>query len=190
MTKIYLRIKQAPVHLIGALFLLMSLMINQGCAVIAGGSKYYAHVAVDEHPKAAIKYKGITRGYGNTTFKVPRKDANNLVITVSEPGCPTIQRRYNERVFRGWAFVGTVATWTGLLSINGGAWIPIPFGVIVDGAAGAWWKPDANEEGITKTDYNNYNYNIIYEECDKPGSQESETTKLTKLVMKTVLDRE
>lgn len=158
-------IKRALFYILASLFLLINLFINQSCAVIVGGSKYYAHVVVEDHPDAAIKYEGITRGYGSVTLKVPRKKANNFVITVSEPGCPTIQRQYTERIFRGWSFVGTLVTWTGL-TINGGPWLPIPFGVIVDGPTGAWWKPDENEVGVSKTDYKNYNYNIIYNECD------------------------
>lgn len=161
-------------HLVGTTLLFICLFINSGCAVIAGGSNYYAHVVVDEHPDAAIKYKGLTKGYGNTTIKIPRKEANQLVFTISEPGCPTIQREFTERIFRGWSFVGTLVTWTGL-SINGGPWLPIPFGVLVDGPTGAWWKPDENEKGITKTDYKNYNYNIIYNECDKSANQTSST---------------
>jgi len=171
MRKKNLAFRGASLHLIGAICLLASLCINQGCAVIAGGSKYYGHFVVEGHPNAAIKYDGITRGYGSATIKLPRNEANNLMITVSESGCPTIQRQYTERKFRGWSFVGTLVTWTGL-SINGGPWVPIPFGVIVDGSTGAWWKPDVNENGITKTDYKNYNYSIIYNECNKTQPDE------------------
>ncbi len=127
-------------------------------------------MVVDGHPNAAIHYNGMNKGYGNASFKVPRKEANQFTIKISEEGCPSAERKYTERVFRGWAFVGTVVTWTGI-SINGGPWLPIPFGVIVDGATGAWWKPDVNENGIYKTDYKNYNYNINYVECDNIKSQ-------------------
>ncbi|MCU4165483.1 hypothetical protein [Carboxylicivirga caseinilyticus] len=153
-------------YVYGTLFLLLILLVNQSCAVIAGGSKYYAHVVVDGHPSAEIKYDGLTKGYGNTTIKLPRRDADKILLTISDDGCPTIQRSYTQRTFRGWSFVGTLVTWTGL-TVNGGPWLPIPFGVMVDGPTGAWWKPDVNENGISKTDYKNYNYNIKYTECDK-----------------------
>ncbi len=147
------------------------LFFNQGCAVIAGGSRYYAHVVVEEHPNATIKYDGLTRGYGQATIKVPRMEANSFSVTISEPGCPTVQRQFVERKFRGWSFVGTLVTWTGL-SVNGGPWLPIPFGVLVDGPTGAWWKPDENENGVSKTDYKNYNYQIDYRECKKATNGE------------------
>ena len=164
--------QRATMHITASLFLLTSMFINQSCAVIAGGSRYYANVVVEGHPNAKISYDGQTKGYGNTTVKLLRKDANNLTFTISEDGCPTVDKTFTERKFRGWAFVGTLVTWTGL-SINGGPWIPIPFGVIVDGATGAWWKPDENEVGISKVDYKNYNYNLQYKECDgieQPGN--------------------
>jgi hypothetical protein len=152
-------------NLLGALLILAGAGLNQGCAVIAGGSNYYAHVLVEDHPSAEIKYKGEVKGYGNATIIVPRKEANKLTFTISEDGCPTVERRYTGRVFRGWSFVGTLVTWTGL-TINGGPFIPIPFGVIVDGITGSWWKPNEFEAGVSKSDYKNYNYNIKYKECD------------------------
>ncbi|MEO1098759.1 MAG: SHOCT domain-containing protein, partial [Bacteroidota bacterium] len=65
-----------------------------------------------------------------------------------------------KRTFRGWSFVGTLFGWTGI--ING---IPIPWGIIVDGATGAWWKPDISEKGVLKIDHNHFLYNIDYEGC-------------------------
>jgi len=157
--------QRTTMHIAASLFLLISMFINQSCAVIAGGSRYYANVVVEGHPKAKISHNGQTKGYGNSTVKLLRKDANNLTFTISEEGCPTVDKTFTKRTFRGWSFVGTLVTWTGL-SINGGPWIPIPFGVIVDGSTGAWWKPDVNEVGISKVDYKNYNYNLTYEECN------------------------
>ncbi len=149
------------------LFACMALVISQGCATIAGGSKYYAHVVVEGHPAAAITYEGMTKGYGSAVLKVPRKEANKLVVTVSEKGCPTVQKQFTQRKFRGWAFVGTLVTFTGL-TVNG-MWLPIPFGVMLDGATGAWWKPDVEEMGVSKTDFKNFNYVIRYNECEQPS---------------------
>jgi hypothetical protein len=150
----------------GIFFILVCLFISQGCATIAGGGNYYAHVAVEDHPFATIKHNDIIRGQGKITIKVPRKEANSFVLTISEPGCPTIERKFNKRVFRGWAFVGTIVTWTGL-TVNGGAWLPVPFGLMVDGPTGALWKPDVTEDGVVKIDYKNFHYTINYPECDK-----------------------
>lgn len=185
MRKIDFKFRRAVLFIGGSLFLLVNLVLNQSCAVIVGGSKYYAHVVVEGHPDAAIKYQGITRGYGSTTIKVPRKEANQLVLTVSEPGCPTVERQFLERKFRGWSFVGTLVTWTGL-SVNGGPWLPIPFGVFVDGPTGSWWKPDENETGVSKTDYKNYNYSIIYRECDKSTAQKENKTESVNTVIQPV----
>lgn len=172
MRKFYRTYQRALNFILGSAFFSAILLLNQSCAVIVGGSRYYAHVVVEGHPTAAIKYDGLTRGYGSATIKIPRQDADKLVIVVSDAGCPTIQRQYTHRVFRGWSFVGTLVTWTGL-SVNGGPWLPIPFGVLVDGPTGAWWKPDEHEAGISKTDYKNYNYNILYTECDKPAIRQN-----------------
>lgn len=183
MKKIDFTLKNILWRILGSLFLVFNLFINQGCALIVGGSNYRANIVVENHPNAAIKYDGLIRGYGNTIIKVPRKEADNLVIIVSETGCPTIQRQYNSRIFREWAFLGTLVTWTGL-SINGGPWIPIPFGVITDGVTGSWWKPDVKENGITKIDYKNYNYNIIYKECDKSIYQQNSQTESADTLLK------
>ncbi len=134
------------------------------CSTIIGGSKYNAKVLVIDHPQAKIEYNGEYQGTGVANFKVKRKDANKFSVTIKEEGCESETINFTQRTFRGWAFFGTLIGWTGL-TINGGPWLPIPFGVIVDGAAGSWWKPDVNEKGIKKIDYKNFNYNIEYSGC-------------------------
>ena len=142
------------------LMLLAFFSMLTSCATIIGGSKYYAKVQVPDHPNAKIEYKGDYQGTGEATFKVKRKEANNFSVTIKEDGCETQIKNFKQRKFRGWAFAGTVLGWTGL--ING---IPLPWGVVVDGATGAWWKPDINEKGVTKQDFNNYIYQIDYTGC-------------------------
>jgi len=139
------------------------------CATIAGGSQYWAKVQVNGHPNAKIEYEGIYEGTGDASFKVKRSEADQLTIKITEDGCETETKKFTQRTFRGWAFVGTIITWTGL-SINGGPWIPIPFGVIVDGATGAWWKPEINEKGVSKQDYKHFMYQIDYTGCDNKTS--------------------
>jgi len=150
-------------------------VLFSSCATIVGGGKYYAHVNIKNHPNAVISYNGEVLGQGYAAFKVPRREANSFSITLKEENCEEQHFDFKERSFRGWAFVGTLITWTGL-SINGGPWLPIPFGVIVDGATGAFWKPDINEKGVTKTDYKNYNYLIDYTGC-KQSSTDKENNK-------------
>jgi hypothetical protein len=134
------------------------------CATIAGGSKYYAQVHVPEHHDARIEHNGIFKGTGTATIRAMRKEANNFSITVKKDGCETQTTTFTQRTFRGWAFAGTIVTWTGL-TVNG-AFLPIPFGAIVDGATGSWWKPNVREKGVSKVDYKNFVYNIDYTGCD------------------------
>lgn len=130
------------------------------CATIFGGSRYNAHVTVEDHPNATISYNGSVRGKGYATIKVKRKDANKLSFVVKEPGCEPLKVEYLTRSFRTWAFIGTMFGWTG--AVNG---FPVPFGAAVDLATGAVWKPNVREKGIKKDDYKNFNYQIEYKGC-------------------------
>ncbi len=145
-----------------ALLAIASIMTS--CATIIGGSKYWAKVQVPDHPNAKIEYHGNYQGTGEASFTAKRSEANQFSVTIKEEGCETETKNFTNRSFRGWAFFGTVVGWTGL-TINGGPWLPIPFGVIVDGPTGAWWKPDINEKGVSKQDYKHFNYQIDYTGC-------------------------
>ena len=105
------------------------------------------------------------RGKGQATFKVKRRDADKVVITVKEDGCDDQQFEFVGRTFRGWACAGTIIGWTGVI---GG--VPLPWGIGLDLITGALWKPNTNEKGITKEDYKNYNYVLKYKGC-KTGVQ-------------------
>jgi len=145
------------------LFIMMTLVIASvvsSCATIIGGSKYYAEVQVPNHPNAKIEYKGRQEGIGEASFKARRKEANQFSVTIKEEGCETQTADFTERKFRGWAFAGTVIGWTGLY---GG--IPLPWGVATDLATGALWKPDVNEKGVRKEDFNHFTYTIDYTGC-------------------------
>lgn len=142
------------------LMLLAFTYLFSSCATIIGGNKYYAKVQVPDHPNAKIEYKGVYKGTGEANFKAKRKEANNFSVTIKEDGCETQTTDFTQRKFRGWAFAGTVVGWTGLLQ-----GIPLPWGVVVDGANGAWWKPDINEKNVTKEDFNHYIYRIDYSGC-------------------------
>lgn len=141
------------------LLTIFAIVMFSNCATIVGGSKYYAHVKVPNHPNAKIEYNGEFQGNGDATFKVKRSKANQLAIDVQDTDCKNQTVNYTDRKFRGWAFAGTVIGWTGWVNF------PIPWGVIVDFSTGALYKPDEADPSITKTDLNNYIYKIDYTGC-------------------------
>jgi len=167
-------------NLFNLLMLLAIASILSSCATIIGGSKYYAKVQVPDHPNAKIEYKGDYQGTGEASFKAKRKEANNFSVTIKEEGCETQTKDFTQRKFRGWAFAGTVVGWTGLYS-----GIPLPWGVAVDLSTGALWKPDINENGVTKQDFNHYIYRIDYTGC----KDRTNTKKELKITTKSKADR-
>lgn len=151
-------------------FYLCLFFLSSGCATIAGGSRYYAHVRVTDHPNAKIIYKGENKGTGSASFKAMRKEAARFSILLKEEGCPDQVYLFKTRTFRGWAFVGSLITYSLMLD---GVPIPLPLGVFIDLATGAYWKPNASELGIDKIDYNNFSYQLDYANCPV----KKETTK-------------
>lgn len=129
---------------------------------------YYAKVRVPNYPDAEIYYKGYDEGKGEVSFKVPRRDADKFTVVIQKKGCLTETRHFVLRQFRGWSFLGTLVTFTGITKSSG---IPLPFGVAVDGATGAWWKPDINEKGVSKEDYKHYMYRVDYTGCSTDTTQ-------------------
>ena len=151
-------IKLHSFHLYGIILLSISI---SSCATIVGGTNYNTKVVVKNHPNAQIEYNGVYQGSGIVAFPAKRKDSNNFTITIKEEGCKTEIKRFNKKVFRGWAFMGSLLGWTGLYM-----GVPLPWGLLVDGITGAWWKPDISEIGVVKQDYNNYIYTIDYRGCE------------------------
>jgi len=144
-----------------------------------GGSNYYAHVTVDEHPNAVITFEGEKQGSGTANFSAPRRNADSFSITVREPGCREQVFDFTERSFRGWSLAGSLAGGTLLISS-----IPLPLGLITDGQTGSLWKPDITEAGVSKIDDKNYHYNVNYTGCkDKPltTTKNSKAVRITKL---------
>lgn len=136
------------------------------CATIFGGAKYNAEVIVEDHPKAQIHYNGQFIGTGRGVVKIERKNANKIFFIVKEDGKKEQNFAYQRRVFRGWSFVGTVLEWT---SYTNGLFFP--WGVVLDGLTGSWWKPDENEDGIVKIDYDNFRYFLKYNAEDDGTSK-------------------
>ncbi len=148
-------------NLLFAVILLVSCSMITSCATIIGGTRYNAKVYVPNHPDAKIRYQGLQRGEGEANFRVKRKDANQFSVTIEKDGCATITRDFTKRKFRGWSLVGTLVTWTWLVGP-----VPVPFGVILDGATGSWWSPDSSEKGVTKNSIKDYSYRIDYTGCE------------------------
>lgn len=145
------------------------------CATIIGGAKYNAKIQVPNHPTATITVNGDYAGQGEANILVKRKDADKLTVTVKEENCEPETTRFNSKSFRGWAFAGTVLGWTGLIEPG----IPLPWGVVVDGCTGAWWKPDETEPGVRKIDYDHFLYIINYgsklEQKDEMKTEKQDT---------------
>ncbi|MEQ9168187.1 MAG: SHOCT domain-containing protein [Fulvivirga sp.] len=131
---------------------------GSGCATIVGGSKYSADVMVDDHSNADIYYNNRQYGKGYASIRIPRKEADKITFTVKKEGCEDQDFKYVSRKLRGWAIAGTIFTWTGNP-------IPIPYGLIVDLATGAVYKPDASEPGVRKDSYKRFEYTLDYTGC-------------------------
>jgi len=161
-------------HLFSVLGALLILGFFSGCATIVGGSKYHAKVQVPGHPEVKIKYNGSYKGQGEANFKAKRSEADDFTITIKEDNCKSKVRRFNQRSFRGWALFGTLIGWTGYIP---GSYIPLPTGFIVDLATGALWKPDINEKGVSKQDYDNFIYRVNYNGCETTESPNDKEKK-------------
>lgn len=177
--------KQNLLYIFGLILIVTSF---SSCATIIGGSNYYAKVQVPDHSDAKIEYNGIYKGTGEATFKAKRKEADNFSVTIKKTGCEDQTINYTQKKFRGWAFTGSLLAFTGLVPE---LYIPIPWGIAVDFGTGACWKPDINEKGVAKLDYDHYVYQIDYTGCDtktesviinnKTTNSESKINKLREL---------
>jgi hypothetical protein len=145
--------------------------LTSSCATIAGGSKYWAHVYVPNHPTAEIKHEGRQIGNGSAIIKLPRSEAKSLSFTVNENGYEEVTFSFKSNLLRGWALAGTILTWTG--SIGG---VPIPWGVLVDASTGALVKPDhRNEAGVSKIDHKNFRYTLeLPQKVDRPIADQND----------------
>lgn len=146
-------------------------VLLSNCATIVGGSRYVAHVVVVDRPSATIVVNGEQKGHGSATFLVKRNSADKFSFTVQEQDCAKETYTYTSRTFRGWAFFGSIVGWTGVLSSSDGTWIPLPWGMVVDLATGAVWKPNVLEKGISKEDYKNFRYTINYTGCQTKSGE-------------------
>ena len=154
------------------LVVLMTIMCLSSCATICGGAKYNAEVIVDNHPEAEINYNGQFIGSGRAFVKISRRDANKVTFTVKEDGKKEQHFTFQGRVFRGWSLFGTILGWTGYYE-----GIYLPWGLAIDGITGSWWKPDDNENGIVKVDFDNYRYFLKYKAEDDGSNKPANNTQ-------------
>lgn len=160
-------------NVIFTLAIVAAFSLLTSCASIVGGAKYNAHIHVKDHPNAKIMIDDQYQGAGNAVVGLPRRKANKLAITVKEEGCEEQTTHFEKRAFRGGAFFGTLITWTGVIS-----GVPVPWGLAVDLASGALFKPSVQEEGVSKVDYKNFKYVIDYTGCaTRKASEVSVKTK-------------
>ena len=139
--------------IIGSIFM-------SSCGVIVGGSSYKARISTPTTSDAKIYLNNNLVGVGSAFTTIKRTQADKLDFTVKKEGCQDQTFSYRGRSFRGWALVGTIVGWTGFVS-----GIPLPWGLVVDLAAGSLWKPNEFEPGIQKIDYKNYQYILNYTGC-------------------------
>lgn len=167
------------------------ILLFSNCATIIGGSQYNAKINVINDPNASIEYKGRLIGTGSASLKIKRANADNISFTIKKDGCSNEVKNFTQKELRGWAFWGSLIGWTGFIP---GTMIPIPWGIAIDAATGAMWKPNIQELGISKEDYKHYVYTIQYEGCTVPVEKPVviKTNKKTKIErlkeLKTLLD--
>ena len=136
------------------------------CATFFGGNKFYAEVNILDHPDATIFYEEQFRGTGDATFKVKRKKAQFLTFTVKKDGCLTQKKTYSGIKARADQIYLNAIYNTYMLLVYPPAVIPSLLGITVDFISGALWKPDINQKGVYKINYDKYRYEINYTGCN------------------------
>ncbi|QNL21727.1 SHOCT domain-containing protein [Hyphobacterium sp. CCMP332] len=157
---------------------ILCLGVFSSCATMFGGSNYVAHVNIKDHRDAEIVHNGRTYGYGYTSILVSRKYADRFAFSAKKEGCQSQEYHFNSKIFRGWSLLGSIIFWTGIAPPG----IPLPYGVVLDGATGAWWKPNVAERGIRKGDYKNYYYTVSYDGCPDPVKSTEEVISDEELI--------
>jgi hypothetical protein len=161
--------------------LALSYLTLSSCATIVGGSHYVAEIEVKNNPRAEIFYKDKNEGTQTARIRVLRREANKFSFVVKEKGCPDQTFNFRQRTFRGWALAGTILTWTGSTGV-----IPLPWGVVLDVATGALWKPDQYERYVIKSNYKTYRYVVPTAPCSSaPTNTVTPTTNEAPVEIKT-----
>lgn len=136
-------------------------------------------------PDAEVSYNGTFIGNSSAIFTVKRKDANKVVLSVNHPSYDPRVYTFDERSFRGWAFVGTLLFWTGSTSSG----MLLPWGVLVDGLTGSWWKPSTGEAGVTKKNNRHYVYTLDYGLSPKHEAPKPEVVVINQVQSKDIASK-
>lgn len=130
--------------------LLALFLVNSGCGVMFGGSRYTGSVLVKDHPNAQIYYNGNKMRKGGDVQLFPRN--RPLSIEVREEGCESKTQTFNT----------TFRTGNFILSV-------VSFGIIglgVDLGTGAAYKPDhLHDPNIEKMTTKNFIFTVDYSDC-------------------------
>jgi hypothetical protein len=135
-------------------------MLFLGCATIFGGPNYNSQVWVNGRPKAEIIYGGEIKGKGAAFILVSRRDANKFSVTIRENGCQEQTFYFKSRRFRAGTLLGGIP------------------GVLVDLIMGSIWKPNVNENGVSKLNYKSFHYIINYTGCSSSPEKGKEGNPL------------
>lgn len=150
----------------------------QGCATLTGGSKYTAIIEVPGQPNASIYRENEFIGKQNAIIKVKRNDANKLHFNVRMEGFRDSTYRFCQKKVRTVPITATI-----ILTVFGG-YIGIASGIAIEGATGGAYKPDANEYGISKLNFDSYKYTLQYYQRpikkDLPKPMEEKIVVVTK----------
>ena len=157
--------------LLGFTFIVIC-VLTTGCALITGGSSYYANIVLQAHPDAEIEFQGRIIGKGRAIMNVKRRDANKLQFTVKEEGCEPVPVSYLARDFRTGPFL-----WDYFL-------FSIP-GLLIDGLTGAFWAPDTDNLGIQKLGPRNYLYLVSLPDC-RPVRVKEKAAQEEKTIISTI----
>ena len=143
--------------------------IFSSCATIFGGAKYNATFKVRNAEGASIYYNGRPIR-NNSTILIPRKNADKVNIQIEKEGYLTEDFFFRSRKLRGFALLCNIFSITTITTQNGYQYqqFRIPIGFIVDLInSSAMWKPNVNERGIIKENYDKYIYDIEYKGTPK-----------------------
>ncbi len=184
-------------------------IIFSSCATIFGGRKYNAIVKTNR-PNAEIIVNNQFVGKGFGIVSVERKDANKLNILIKEKGCEDTIFNFRSRKIRGFALAGAIAPWvlfTGSIltlvkpssntsnnveaEINPASFlglivsIPLIYTSSTDFVNfGTMYKPDTNELGVYKIDYDNYEYRLNSSCIAKPSSFKNQSNLKSTVYLK------
>ena len=156
----------------------IALILLNSCATIIGGAKYKAQFNVNNNNDAKIYYNGKYIN-NNSKILIKRKDANKITIKVEKDGHKTEFFHFRKISFRGGAFTSSLLFSLITTYEDNGRSRVVPIQIIIDLLNySSLFKPDRNEQGVSKINYKNYVYNLDYKATPiNPPKKEPVITK-------------